>query len=223
MDASCIVPVPPEPPLPAVPPFPPAPPLALPAKPPLPPELDPAAPPAPPRPPLPPAPPASGRDASALASMEHPTPPSGHVQRPRVHFCIELHAVAQLPQCALSVWKLAQTGPHAVSGLVQFAMHVLVLQMSPAAHFMPHWPQLLGSAVTGVQTPPHVSIPTPHEQFPPTHVSPAGQPIPHPPQLAGSRETSTQAEPHKSDPAAHPQFPSRHVRGAGQGLSHAPQ
>jgi hypothetical protein len=60
------------------------------------------------------------------------------VHRPRVHFCIALQTVAQLPQCALSVCKLAHTGPQAVIEPVQLAMHMLVLQMSPAAHFMPH-------------------------------------------------------------------------------------
>jgi hypothetical protein len=155
--------------------------------------------------------------------MVQPVPPSGQVHRPRVHFCIELQTVAHVPQCALSVWRFAQMGPHAVRDPVQFAMHMLVLQMSPAAHIMPHCPQLFGSAVTGVQTPLHVSMPTPHEQFPPTQVSIAGHALPQPPQLAGSRARSTHAAPHRSDPAAHPQIPSRHARGAGHGLSHAPQ
>jgi hypothetical protein len=140
-----------------------------------------------------------------------------------VHFCIALQAVVQLPQWALSVWKFAHTGPHAVCGLVQFAMHMLVRQMRFAAHFIAHWPQLFGSAVTEVQTPLQVSMPTPQEQLPPMHVSPAGHALPHPPQLAGSRARSTQVEPQRSDPAAHPQIPSRHARGAGHAMSHPPQ
>jgi hypothetical protein len=130
------------------------------------------------------------------------------------------------PQLLRSVAGLMQAGmglPQAICPVGHLTVQMLPMHSRPAAQAIPHWPQLAGSLVTGMQTPLHSSAPTPHAQLPPMQACIAGHTIPHRPQLAGSRERFTQADPQRSEPGAHAQFPSWHARGGGHAWSQPPQ
>ncbi len=75
----------------------------------------------------------------------------------------------------------------------------------PAAHALPHIPQLLLSLETSTQLAPHIIEPAVHEvaHAPPRQKLPAGHAVPHIPQLVGSALVSTQREPQRTLPMTH--------------------
>jgi hypothetical protein len=63
--------------------------------------------------------------------------------------------VVQLPQCWLLACVSTQVVPHCVLPDGQLSEHAPDMQRSPAAHALPHVPQLAGSTLVAVQAPPH--------------------------------------------------------------------
>ena len=80
------------------------------------------------------------------------------------------------------------------------------LQNLPAAHTIPHDPQLLGSFLVSAHVAPHCVVPFGHadEHVPPEHTVFFWQTRPHLPQLPGSFFVSTHADPHSVEPPLHP-------------------
>jgi hypothetical protein len=84
------------------------------------------------------------------------------------------------------------------------------LQTSPAAHFVPHAPQLSRSVSSVAQTPAHSACVAGHdtEHLPATQTNPAPHALPHAPQLLRSSAVSTHVVPHIDRPVAHEAFES---------------
>ena len=132
--------------------------------------------------------------ARSLCRFAHPATqlvmPVGHatsLQWPAMHVKPGRHDARQLPQLLSSVWRSAQVDEQTVCMAGHVAEQLPATQTSPAAHAMPHAPQLLASTRvlmhTGFEVPPSTDVPAhmasegPQSvlQWPAMHTCPAGQ------------------------------------------------
>jgi hypothetical protein len=167
--------------------------------------------------------------APSVASATHASPPPvvGHTDwpvphvvahAPSAHCWPAAQAVPQVPQLALSVLPSAQyagpvpesvsaamAGAHVSSPLAQLVAHAPPEQTWPAAHVLPHAPQLALSVASVTQAPPHTAWPegqlVPHA--PETHASEAPHTVPQAPQSSCAVRTSTQPPPHATRAPVH--------------------
>jgi hypothetical protein len=86
--------------------------------------------------------------------------------------CASLAGLVQAPLQTVG-WLLGQT-------------HLPALQLAPAGHRLPQWPQLFGSLAVLVQMLPQSCWPVGQTQAPLTQVAVAGQALAHLPQLLAS-------------------------------------
>jgi hypothetical protein len=101
--------------------------------------------------------------------------------------------LVQKPQFSGSVWTLEQLpGVHCCSPAAQLLEQALCEQTWPAAHIVPHAPQLSGSPVVLTQAWPHACRPDVHTHAPATHAWLLPQVVPHVPQLRKSAFVSVQ-------------------------------
>ena len=103
------------------------------------------------------------------------------VQAPRLHTCVPLHAVEQLPQNAGSVCVFTHAPLH--SELPAAHWHVPFWQVVPPAQVAPQLPQLFGSVCSLTQLPEH-------------SVSPVAPPVPPSPVLTHPPPEQAALAPH---------------------------
>lgn len=99
--------------------------------------------------------------------------PLGQAQAPLKHCVPPVHAVPQVPQLAASDLVSVQPMLHAVSPVVQAAVHTLAEQSGVAPlHAVPQAPQLAGSLVVSTQAPEQATVGLVQVALPPVPVLP---------------------------------------------------
>jgi len=131
--------------------------------------------------------------------------------------------LAQAPQFWLSVLRFTQASLQSLSGFGQLVVQTPFAHTLPAAHALPHLPQLSGSLVVSTQPLAHAVVPASQAHLLATHAWRVPQVTPQPPQFFGSLVPSTQPVMHASSWPGHAQLPWLHVSGAPQVTPHFPQ